>query len=266
MTRFSRKVVVALTQVKIYPSRGSRGPIYPFAKLESELARALRDAETAFQRAHGQSEKLSYFIQLNRVFDEERQFALRCDRLLKAWDEMTDLAKRDVAEAANYQSFVETYGDDEERLACRPRLPPETMIAQFRKSLEAIRDAALANAYTRFVMGPSKKRDRLNQKSMTPLRAFSYELKRFWDNTMKHSHGADFNKKLAFSVAGAFTFQAIKCLTNDYNIDEVKRIIRSLQSKNYDPACFRESISGDDSLKSFAPQLQQLKNQVSDSE
>ena len=81
---------------------------------------------------------------------------------------------------------------------------------------------------------------------------------------MKHSHGADFDKKLAFSVAGEFIFQAIKCLTNDYTKLEVKRIIRSLQSKNYDPACFRETIPSDELLEVLAPQLRRLKDEASD--
>jgi hypothetical protein len=256
MSQFSHDAVVALTQIKIYPSRGSREPIFPFVNRYDDLSHALARAEDAFQRARSQSEKLSYFTRLNRVFEEERQFALRCERLLSAWDEMSDLAKQDVAEAANYRSFIEIYNNDEERLAERPIIPPEQMAEQFRKSLIAIRDAASTNAYVRFVVGPSKKRDYLNRKSMSPLREFSYEMKGFWDETMKESYGAQFDKKFAFSVAVGLIFQAIKRLSSDYTKEEVKRIIRSLQSKNYDPAHFRETIPGDDVLKIFVPQLQ----------
>ena len=255
MTAYSRPVVSQLIAIKIRSSRGRHEEILPFQFRTNELTRALKRAESAYLRAHRDAKKLDAFVRLNAVFREEHSFFRKCERLLHDWDSLSRVAKRDIAEAANYQASVRRYGDDETLLATRHRPNPDLMIEEFRRSLMPIRDASLANSRTRFVMTSSKGKDRLGQKNYSPLRAFSHELKCVWDKALEREFGTEFNKKFAFSVAGTFVFKAIRVLTSEYSELEVRRIIRSLQSKSYDPEQFRESIPSNNSLQMLAPQL-----------
>jgi hypothetical protein len=68
--------------------------------------------------------------------------------------------------------------------------------------------------------------------------------------------GTEFDKKFAFSTAHELVFKAITTLTNNYNKLEVTRIIRSLQTSNYNPETFRTPPpEGIALLKLLRPQL-----------
>jgi hypothetical protein len=169
---------------------------------------------------------------------------------------MTDLAKADFAECMAYQFALQKYGDDEVALATRPKEELNVLVARCDQLLTAITINAKANADTHIAIKPSKKKDRLNNKSMTPLRDFAYELKLYWDLTISQLIGSNSGKTLAFSTARTFVFEAVKLVSTDYRQLDVTRIIRSLQTKSYDPSEFSESIPYElAALQLFRPAL-----------
>ena len=91
---------------------------------------------------------------------------------------------------------------------------------------------------------------------MAPLRDFAYELKLYWDVTISELLGSGAYKTLAFSTARIFVFEAMKLVSSEYSQLDVTRIIRSLQTTNYDPDKSSESIPYDiTTLTLFRPAL-----------
>lgn len=242
MTKFTKRTVSELARISIYPSRGNRKPVLPFHKAEPGLRDALQSAERAYHRSCQTEDLISHCLKLNAAFKEQSRLAGHCTHLLNAWEKMSDLAKKDYAESIDYQLAVQKYGDDEVALAARQKEQPADLVARCHQLLTTIAFAATMNGQAHILIDPSKKRDRLSEKSFVPLREFAHKLKLHWDLTMCELVGPDYNKTLAFSTAHGFVFQAMKLVSRDYNLDEVKRIIRSLQAKGYDPGRFSESI------------------------
>lgn len=255
MSPFDHKTVRELAQIQVKPSRGGREDFRPFED-EHAFSRALKRAEKAYHKSLDRQCFLDQCLQLQPVFLEQRQFSRQYDRIVRAWKDMSDLGKSDIAATADYFLAIKEHGDDESALANRVLNSPLALVTYFEDILTAIQKAAHINGRATFQVGPSKKKDRLNNKSMAPLREFSYQLKLHWDNTMRSTAGSDFNKKFAFSIAHELVFRAICKLTSKYNKLEVTRIIKSLQAKDYDPKAFREPLPrGVETLKILRPQL-----------
>lgn len=256
MTKFTKRVVSGLALIPIYPSRGNRNPVQPFHKAERGLRDALQRAERAYHRSCQTEAHIAHCLRLNSVFKEQSRLAGHCTQLLKVWNEMTDLAKEDFAECLAYQFAIQEYGHDEVALAARPKEQPEILVARCDQLLIAITNTARMNGHAHLIINPSKKKDRLYNRSKTPLRQFAYELKLYWDLTISELFGLDSSKTLAFSTARTFVFQAMKLISSEYSQLDVTRIIRSLQTKNYDPDKFSESIPYDiKTLQIFRPAL-----------
>jgi hypothetical protein len=254
MTTFSDYVVSQLIEIPICASRGRREVIFPFRLRRTDLTHALRGAERAYLKACVSTDRIDKLDDdLNVAFDEERGFFLKCEELLKHWDNMSEMARSHIAEVANYESCIKQYGDDEELLAVRDRLPDQQMTEDLRNTLAAITKAASAHARIGYVVPSGKKKDRVKDRRYGPLRAFCSELKCYWDRALEQDHGTEFRRKFAFSVACPFVFAAIKTLPSRYSEMEVRRIIRSLQAKSYNPKQFREEIPSDFLPKILAP-------------
>ena len=256
MTKFTKRAVGELARIPIYPSRGNRKPVLPFHKAERGLRDALQRAERAYQRSCQTEDLVAHCLRLNSVFKEQSRLAGHCIHLLNAWKEMTDLAKKDLAKSIDYQLAVQEYGDDEVALATRPKEHLENLVARCDQLLTTITVAAKVNGQSHIIIKPSKKKDRLSEKSVAPLRDFAYELKLYWDVTISELLGSGAYKTLAFSTARIFVFEAMRLVSSEYSQLDVTRIIRSLQATNYDPGKSSESIPYDiTTLALFRPAL-----------
>ena len=209
-------------------------------KKKPALLRALVRAEKAYDSAVEHEAILEHCLQLKNIFEEQKIFFRKFDQMLRAWKSLSFLAKNDLAEVANYFLAISEYGENEELLATRPPASVETLVAQFDEVFCAIHRAA--NAPDSLKVSPSKKTDRLSKGSVAPLREFSYVLKRHWDSTMRNAAGPNFNKKFPFSIAHNIVFAALGALTDKYTELDVARIIRSLQTSNYNPETFRTPL------------------------
>ena len=207
------------------------GKVLPFDNDKRAFGRALQRAEGAYNGSLQEQCVVDHCTQLKSVFEEEQKFSHQYSKMICAWKSMTELARNDIAATADYLLAIREHGDDEQLLARRSQNTPEALVAHFDNILTAIQKAADINGRATFLVDPSRKKDSLGNKSMAPLREFSYQLKLHWDKTMTKSIGPEFNKKFAFSIAHKLVFKAIRVLTDKYTELEVVRIIRSLQTR-----------------------------------
>lgn len=127
---------------------------------------------------------------------------------------------------------MKALGDDEEALAARDILPNDSLVSQFESKIVDLQQTIP----TYFIESdPSKKKDlKKNGISRMPLREFAYEMKLFWDQSMKRKFGPDSAKVVPFSVAGQIIAAAIKVLTKVYTTADFDWIMRDIQRSNYD--------------------------------
>ena len=256
VSKFDADKVRELAEIPIQPSRGRRQSFLPFENDKLAFRRALQRAERAYDKASQQQSVEEHCIQLKSVFQEEKRFAHECLQMICAWKNVTELARKDIAATADYLSAVRQHGDHEELLASRSQIAPEALVAHLTSIITDIQTAADTNGRATLLIEPRRKKDKLGKKSMAPVREFSYQLKLHWDKTMRKTMGTEFDKKFAFSTAHELVFKAITTLTNNYNKLEVTRIIRSLQTSNYNPETFRTPPpEGIALLKLLRPQL-----------
>ncbi|MBR1247528.1 hypothetical protein JQ609_11340 [Bradyrhizobium sp. AUGA SZCCT0169] len=238
MSAFGLEIVSELAEIRVKASRGIRQSLQPFDD-KLALQEALQRAERAYFKALEQLRFEAHYKNLRSVFEEQRRFAQSFSGVVRAWNQMTELAQKDLASEFEWFSAVDELGQNEELLAVRPHQPVEVLVAKLDRIVRVMHKTADKCAEAELVIPAGKKKDRLDQKTTSALRAFAYELKLHWDEVMRKSIGLDFAKRFAFSVAHEFVFKAIASLTTDYTKLDVARIMRSLQSANYDPNKFR---------------------------
>jgi hypothetical protein len=241
---FDEQKVRDLAEIPVQPSRGRRESFFPFKKNWRSFGLALQRAQRAFDQSLQQQRIEGHCTQLKLVFEEQRRFLSRYNSMICSWQSLSELAKKDIAARAEHFLAIRELGDDEHQLAQRSRQSADALVVHFDNILTAVQEAAAANGRATLEEDPSKKKDRLGAKSLAPLREFTYVLKLHWDRTMMKSVGPDFKKKFAFSRSHELVFEAVSVLTDNYSELEVKRIIRSVQVRNYDPNEFRMPLPG----------------------
>jgi hypothetical protein len=254
VSQFNNNELTKIANIPVLPCRGRRERFLPFLNKKPALLKALVRAEKAYDSALKKEAIIDHCLHLKTIFEEQKIFFKKFDQMLRAWKSLPLIAKNDLAEVANYFLAITQHGGNEELVATRPPASAETLIAQFDEVFFAIHRAA--NAPDNFKDSPSKKKDRINNRSVTPLREFSYVLKLHWDSSMRSVAGPEFDKKFPFSIAHDIVFAAVGVLTEKYTKFDVARIIRSLQTLNYSPESFRTPLpEGLSSLKFLRPQL-----------
>lgn len=112
MSAFDQQKVRELAQIQVQPSRGHRQGIRPFDD-EPALGRALKRAENAYHKSLERQCILDHYLQLQSVFEEQRRFSRQYDKMVRAWKDMTDLGKGDIAATADYFLAIKEHGEDE---------------------------------------------------------------------------------------------------------------------------------------------------------
>jgi hypothetical protein len=249
VTKFDNKEVSKLAKIPVRACRGRRELLLPFLNIEAVLQEAPISAETVFEKAVEQDNIIDHCLLLKTIFEEEKRFSKKLDQMLRAWKKLTPIARNDLAELAGYFISIEEHGED-----ARSPESAGAIVAQFEQIIRSFHRAA--NSQDFFEDVPSKKKDRLNNRSVAPLREFVYLLKLLWDDTMRNNLGSEFDKVFPFSVAREIVFAAVGVLTKKYTKLDITRMIRSVQEANYNPESYRTLLpEGFSLLKIMRPQL-----------